>query len=139
MAKDPRILYFCAGSAPTAKDKLAALALGSNVAFRNGSVGTGGAALETCDGVSGPAVPKEYRAKPDGAECFEAYRAKLIADAESEMQAAESAVKAEAEAKTQKQASKPQQQAGTGEGTGDKPQGAPVGNPGAAGAWGAGR
>lgn len=133
MAKDPRILYFCAGDMPTARDKLASLELGSNVSFRNGNFGTGGAAVEHCDGVSGPAIPKEYSNKPDGAECFKAYRAKLIEEAERELQAAEAAATA-----SEKPAPAPTPSPKPGKPATAVPA-APVGNPGAAAGWTAGQ
>jgi hypothetical protein len=130
--KDPRILYFLAGSEPTPRDTLAAMELGSNVVFRNGSVPNTSNSLEKCEGVSGPAIPEAYAAKPDGAEVIAAHRDRIRVEAMegvAKLDAAEKAAQEAAQAPTK--ATAPTKPA--------KPAAAPVGNPGAAAGWTAGQ
>lgn len=133
--KEPRILYFLEGSAPLPLDNLAVIELGSNVAFRNGSVPNVSAAIEKCDGVSDPAIPDAYAHLPDGAEVIAAHRAKLKAEAAAgieAMQALQAAPAPQAPAKPAKAASAPAVAPAVA-------PAAPVGNPGAAAGWTAGQ
>jgi hypothetical protein len=59
--KQPKILFFTAGPAPSAAERIAAMELGIPVMWRNGAAHTVGE-IEPCDGVAG-SVPKCYKDK----------------------------------------------------------------------------
>lgn len=77
MRRYPQILFFIAGTMPTAKDEADALMLGPNVSFRNASLIVPAATLEKCDGVAG-CVPECYaKAFPSAEEAIATFQKEI--------------------------------------------------------------
>src|SRR4051812_41433052 len=58
----PKVLYFIAGTTPTAEQIADADSCGPGVAFRNASLIRPEHPIEAADAVAGPSVPKHYEA-----------------------------------------------------------------------------
>lgn len=74
--KQPKILYFVNGSAPSAADQLAVIELGVSVFYRNARFVGADEKPEPCDGVAGH-VPAAYADIPSAEDAMTAYKAAL--------------------------------------------------------------
>lgn len=74
----PKILFFIDGPVPNQANHTAANALradGAQVMFRNARFDD--SAMETCDGVAGPAIPKRYLTVATAEKAIEEYKQRL--------------------------------------------------------------
>lgn len=82
MKKFPIILFFVAGSEPTAAQQAESFKLGPNVRFRNAEFVSDVGSMEACDGVAGD-VPARYAdAYPTAEDALKKYADEFAAEVE---------------------------------------------------------